>query len=206
MRSELERLQRGRGRLPTQSSRRERIAVVEFSETFLERFRWIGGHADVLGLLTDGVFLAQAAEALAAPFRAVGVTKVAAVEARGFILGTAVALDLGVGFVPIRKRGAIHPGPKAVIRAAPDWRGKEAELVLQRAAVTTTDLVLLVDDWIETGSQALAARELIENCGAQWAGLTVLVDQANETKRRRLEPVAAVTAFEALPPNVERHS
>jgi adenine phosphoribosyltransferase len=176
---------------------------VWFSETFLERFRWIGGHADVLGLLTDGVFLAQAAEALAAPFRAARVTKVAGVEARGFILGTAVALDLGVGFVAIRKQGAIHPGPKASIRAAPDWRGNQAELALQRAAVTTTDRVLLVDDWIETGSQALAARQLIEDCGAQWAGLTVLVDQATAAKRRRLEPIAAVIAFEALPPSVE---
>jgi adenine/guanine phosphoribosyltransferase-like PRPP-binding protein len=81
---------------------------MDFSETFIERFRWIGGHADVLGLLADGAFLAQAAKALAAPFRARGVTKVAGIEARGFILGTAVALDLAVGFVPIRKRGSIR--------------------------------------------------------------------------------------------------
>ena len=86
---------------------------MEFREIFLERFRWVGGHADVVGLFGDGVFLAQAAEALAMPFQAAGVTRVAGVEARGFILGTAVALDLGVGFVPIRKQGAIHPGPKA---------------------------------------------------------------------------------------------
>jgi adenine phosphoribosyltransferase len=175
---------------------------MDFSETFIERFRWIGGHADVLGLLADGAFLAQAAKALAAPFRAGGVTKVAGIEARGFILGTAVALDLAVGFVPIRKRGAIHPGPKAVVRAAPDWRGNESELVLQRAAVTPIDRVLLVDDWIETASQALAGRDLIEDCGAQWAGLTVLVDQAEPANRMILEPFAAVVAFEALPPSV----
>jgi adenine phosphoribosyltransferase len=175
---------------------------MDFSETFIERFRWIGGHADVLGLFGDGAFLAQAAGALAAPFRAVGVTKVAGVEARGFVLGTAVALDLAVGFVPIRKPGSIHPGPKASVRAAPDWRGNEQELLVQRAALTTTDCVLLVDDWIETGSHALAARRLIEDCGAQWAGLSVLVAQTAAGTRQLLEPLCAVVEFEALPPSL----
>jgi adenine phosphoribosyltransferase len=174
---------------------------VEFAETFLERFRWIGGHADVLGLLADGAFLAGAATALAEPFREAGITKVAGVEARGFVLATAVALDLGVGFVAIRKAGAIHPGPKATLRADVDWRGNELELVVQRAALTSTDRVLLADDWIETGSQALAARQLIEECGAAWAGLTVLVDQSEPAVRSRLEPLAAVVHHHALPPS-----
>ena len=173
-----------------------------FSQQLVERFRWVGGHADVLGLFADGVFLREAAEALAAPFRASHVTRVAGVEARGFILGTAVALDLGVGFVPIRKRGSIHPGPKVIIRAAPDWRGNEPELLLQRAALTSADRVLLVDDWVETASQALAARWLIENAGAQWAGLSVLVDQAEPATRELLEPLYAVVEFGALPPSV----
>lgn len=173
-----------------------------FSDEFLRRFRWIHGRADVLGLFADGAFLARAVEALAAPFESVGVTKVAGIEARGFILGAAAALQLGAGFVPIRKRGAIHPGAKATVRAAADWRGNQPELVLQRRAVTAADLVLLVDDWIETGSQALAGRELIEECGGRWAGLSVLVDQAEATIRRRLEPVATVVTFEALPPSV----
>jgi adenine phosphoribosyltransferase len=177
--------------------------MMDFRKAFLERFRWITGHADVLGLVADGAFLAQAAEALAAPFKAAAVTKVAGVEARGFILGTAVAVNLHVGFVPIRKQGSIHPGPKAVIRAEPDWRGNQPVLVLQRAAVTAVDRVLLVDDWIETGSQALAARQLIEDCGASWAGLTVLVDQALDATRARLEPVAAVAPFDALPSSVD---
>jgi adenine phosphoribosyltransferase len=175
---------------------------VDFSQEFVERFRWVDGHADVLGLLADGAFLAGAAEALAAPFRASRVTKVAGVEARGFILGTAAALELAAGFVPIRKRGSIHPGPKAVARAAPDWRGNEPELLLQRAILSPADRVLLVDDWVETASQALAARGLIEDCGAAWAGLSVLVDQAEPPTRRLLEPLAAVVQFGALPPSV----
>lgn len=174
---------------------------VEFAEDFVRRFRWVDGHADVAGLFADGVFLRHAAEALASSFEPAGVAKVAGVEARGFILGTAVALELGVGFVPIRKRGAIHPGEKATVRAAVDWRGNEPELVLQRRAVAAGDPVLLVDDWIETGSQALAARKLIEECGGRWAGLSVLVDQSAPAIRRRLEPVASVVTSEELPPS-----
>jgi adenine phosphoribosyltransferase len=174
---------------------------VSFEQTFVERFRWIGGHADVLGLFADAMFLHAAAEALAAPFRASGITKVAGVEARGFILGAAVALDLATGFVPIRKRGAVHPGAKAVVHTGPDWRGNETDLQVQRAALSAQDRVLLVDDWVETASQALAARQLIEECGAQWGGLTVLVDQAEADARRRLEPFAAVVEFGALPPS-----
>lgn len=172
-----------------------------FAETFLARFRWVGGHADVLGLFAAGDFLREAAEALAAPFRASGVTKVAGVEARGFILGAAVSLDLAVGFVPIRKQGAIHPGAKAVAQAAPDWRGNEPVLALQRAVVAKGDRVLLVDDWVETGSHALAARRLIEECGAEWAGLSVLVDQAEPVVRDLLEPFSAVARFQDLPPS-----
>ena len=157
----------------------------------------------MLGLLADGTFLAQAAEALTAPFREAGVSKVAGIEARGFILGAPVALNLGAGFVAIRKRGAIHPGPKAIVRAARDWRGNEPELLVQRAALTPADRVLLVDDWIETGSQAQAARQLIEECGATWVGLAVLVDQAKPETRRLLEPVSSIVEFKALPPSVE---
>jgi adenine phosphoribosyltransferase len=172
---------------------------VAFAARFLERFRWVDGHADVLGMLADGSFLAEAAVALAAPFRDGAVTKVAGIEARGFVLGTAVALELGTGFVPVRKAGSIHPGPKATARSGRDWRGNEHELQVQRAVLARSDRVLLVDDWIETGSQAAAARTLIEDCGAGWAGLSVLVDQAGPERTGGLEAVAAVVSSTALP-------
>ena len=173
----------------------------DFAEELLSRFRWIGGHGDVLGLLSDGAFLARAIEALAEPFTDAGVTKVAGVEARGFIFGTAAALRLGAGFVPVRKPGSIHPGPKAVHVAGPNWRGNEVEYELQRAAVSGADRVLLVDDWAETGSAALAARALVEECGGTWVGVSLLVDQLQPDVRARLEPVRAVVLSEQLPPN-----
>lgn len=172
-----------------------------FAEELLSRFRWIGGHADVLGLLSDAGFLARSVTALAEPFEDAGVTKVAGVEARGFVFGPAVALRLGAGFVPVRRPGSVHPGAKAVRMSEPDWRGRSLAYELQRAAVSEGDRVLLVDDWAETGSQAVAARALIEECGGAWAGLSLLVDQLRDEVRGRLAPVRAVVLSEQLPPN-----
>jgi adenine phosphoribosyltransferase len=172
---------------------------VSFADELLSRFRWIGGHADVLGLLSDAGFLSRSIAALAEPFEDARVTKVAGVEARGFVFGAGVALRLGVGFVPIRKPGSVHPGPKAVRLSEPDWRGQRVAYELQRAAVTEGDRVLLVDDWAETGSQALAARWLVEECGGTWAGIALLVDQLQDETRERLAPVAAVVRAEQLP-------
>jgi adenine phosphoribosyltransferase len=172
-----------------------------FREELLARFRWIEGHADVAGLFADGQLLADAVAALAVPFEGRGVTRVAAVEARGFVLGSGVALRLGVGFVAIRKAGSVHPGRKVERRTAPDWRGREHLLRVQRSALGPGDLVLLVDDWAEAGSQATAAKELIEECGASYAGLSLLVDQLSDDVRETLEPVRAVVRADELPPS-----
>ena len=170
-----------------------------FVEELLARFRWIGGHADVLGLLADAGILTRSVAALAEPFEQADVGKVAGIEARGFVFGAAVATRLGAGFVPIRKPGSVHPGPKAVHVSEPDWRGRTVAYELQRAAVIEGDRVLLVDDWAETGSQALAARALVEDCGAEWIGLSLLVDQLAEDVLRQLEPVVSVVRHEQLP-------
>ena len=172
-----------------------------FAEELLSRFRWIGGHADVLGLLSDGAFFARTIAALVDPFAGADVTKVAGIEARGFVFGAAAAARLGVGFVPVRKPGAVHPGPKAIHHSEPDWRGRTLAYELQRAAVDEGDRVVLVDDWAETGSQALAARALVEECGGTWAGVSLLVDQLQDDVRGRLEPVHAVVLSAQLPPN-----
>jgi adenine phosphoribosyltransferase len=174
--------------------------VSGFKDDLLAHFRWIDGHADMLGLLVDAQFLSGAIEALAAPFRARGITKVCAVEARGFPLGAGVALELGVGFVAVRKSGSIHPGAKAERTTEADWRGQRNVLQVQRSALGPDDLVLLVDDWAEIGSQATAAKALIEECRAAYAGLSLLVDQLPEEKRAALAPVRAVVMAEELPP------
>jgi adenine phosphoribosyltransferase len=163
-----------------------------FHDELVGRATVIDGHADVLGMFVESGVLARAGAALAAPFASGRITKVAGLEARGFILGAAVALELDAGFVAVRKPGGIHPGPKASVVTKPSWRGQAVTLQVQRAAIARGDRVLVVDDWAETGSQAVAAKQLIEECGGVYAGLTMLVDQLSAELRKELAPVAAV--------------
>jgi adenine phosphoribosyltransferase len=164
----------------------------DFHDELLARVQVIDGHADVLGAVAEGGLLARAAAALAAPFAGQGVTKVAGLEARGFIFGSAAALELGAGFVPVRKPGGIHPGPKARVVTDPSWRGERVTLEVQRAAISPGDRVLLVDDWAETGAQAVAAKQLIEECGGEYVGLSLLIDQLSAETRAALAPVSTV--------------
>jgi adenine phosphoribosyltransferase len=171
----------------------------EFHDELVARLRYFDGHSDTLGLFADAAFLAQAGAAVAAPFREASVDKVLGIEARGFVLATAVALELRVGFVAVRKPGSIHPGPKAELAAPPDWRGNETVLRLQRHVIAPGDRVLVVDDWAETGSKAVTARRLIDACGGLYVGLSLLVDQLPVELREQLAPVAAVALAEELP-------
>ena len=161
---------------------------------------YFDGHSDTLGLFADVGFLRRAAAALAGPFRGAHVQKVAGIEARGFVLAAGVALELDAGFVAIRKPGSIHPGPKVELKAPKDWRGNEETLRLQRHVIRADERVLVVDDWAETGSKALTARRLIEECGGVYAGLSLLVDQLPDDVRAQLEPVSAVALAAELRP------
>jgi adenine phosphoribosyltransferase len=156
--------------------------------------QFVDGHADVWRLFDDPAQLRAIAEALVDPFRG-EVTKAAGIESRGFILGTAAALELGVGFVPVRKAEGLFPGPKAVAEAGTDYRGNRHLLRLQRAALAAGDRVLLVDDWIETGSQAAAAKRLVEECGAHLVGIATVVTEISPEAARSLGRLhALVTA------------
>jgi adenine phosphoribosyltransferase len=172
--------------------------LVCFHDELVAGLQYFDGHSDTLGLFADGRFLARAGAAMADPFRSAGVQKVAGIEARGFVLATAVALELGVGFVAVRKQGSIHPGAKAELAAPPDWRGLETVLRLQRHVIEPAELVLVVDDWAETGSKALTARRLIEACGGRYAGLSLLVDQLPHRLRDQLAPVSTVALAEEV--------
>jgi len=169
------------------------------TDELVQRFAWVDGHADVWRLFADGPLFRRIVSALAAPFG--DVSKVAGVEARGFILGAAVAAELGVGFVAIRKEAGLFPGPKAVRRTQPDYRGVEGLLRIQRAALGPGDRIVLVDDWAELGSQALAARALIEDCGATFAGLAIVVDQLEPDVRANLGLVHALLSNAELGPS-----
>jgi adenine phosphoribosyltransferase len=152
----------------------------------LGAFRWVDGHADLSRVFGSADVLRVVGAALAAPFGDAAATVVVSPEARGFVLGALVARELGTGLVLVRKQGSHHPGASMQIRAAPDWRGRELLRRLHPDALRPTDRVLVVDDWIETGSQATAIQRLITRCGAQVVGVAALVDDTTQPTRRRL--------------------
>jgi adenine phosphoribosyltransferase len=165
----------------------------------LERFRWVGGHADMWPLFRDGEAFRAVVQALVAPFRDAEVTGVCGIESRGFLLGGAAALELGVGFVPVRKAAGMFPGEKLVRETGPDYRGLRHSLRIQRASLRPADRILLVDDWIETGSQALTVRELVRLAGAEFAGCAVVVDQTPPALKGMLGRFHALVASRELP-------
>lgn len=159
------------------------VATEKAKAVVLEHFRWIDGDADVWSMLRDPEGLASIVRGLAAPHRSSGVTVVAAIESRGFLLGGAVAIELRVGFAAIRKDGAMFPGDKVQMTTKPDYRGNTRQLSALRSQFAVGDKVLLVDDWIETGSQALTALGLVKTCGAELIGISVIIDEAAELRK-----------------------
>ena len=170
----------------------------DITADILARFRWIDGHADVWRLFSDAEFFPTLIQALADPFRASAINKVVGIEARGFLLGGAVASELHSGFVAIRKPGGLFPGEKLIQTTPPDYRGRQLELRLQRDSLVEGDRVIVVDDWVETGSQALAAKLLIESAGASYVGASVIVDQLDPRVRPSLAHFHSLVQRDAL--------
>ncbi|QQD77548.1 adenine phosphoribosyltransferase [Curtobacterium sp. YC1] len=177
---------------------RDEAVVERGRQAVLEHFRWIDGHADTWAVLRRPGPLRAVVDGLAHLLTDDRPDVVVAVEARGFVLGPAVALALGVGFVPVRKDGAVFPGPVVTATTEPDYRGNRRTLALRQDLIGTGERVVLVDDWIETGSQARAAAGLVERCGGTLAAVGVVVDEAAEAARSVLPPVRSLVRAQEL--------
>jgi adenine phosphoribosyltransferase len=126
---------------------------------------------DITPLLADGAAFAAMVEALADGRQ--GVTKVAGIEARGFILAAPVAYVLGAGFVPVRKQGKLPADTHAQSYAL---EYGEATIEVHIDAFGPGDRVLIVDDVLATGGTAAATAELVRRTGATVAGIVVLLE------------------------------
>jgi adenine phosphoribosyltransferase len=119
---------------------------------------------DITTLLRDPHGFREVIDLLVGRYRGRGITMVAGIEARGFILGGAVAHGLGAGFVPVRKRGKLPAetiGREYVLEYGTD------RVEIHADAVGSADRILLVDDLIATGGTALAATHLLQAVGAK---------------------------------------
>jgi len=128
---------------------------------------------DITTLLRDSRAFRIAIDALTNPWLGAGVDKVAGIEARGFILGGAVAHSLGAGFIPIRKRGKL---PHETVRVAYSLEYGVDEMEMHRDAIRRGEKVLLLDDLIATGGTATAAAQLLREVGAEVIAACFIVD------------------------------
>jgi adenine phosphoribosyltransferase len=128
---------------------------------------------DLTPLLGDRDAFRFAVSALAEPWADAGVTRVAGIEARGFILAAPVALHLGSGFIPVRKHGKL---PWRTEAASYDLEYGSDQLEIHADAVQPGDQVLIIDDVIATGGTARASAELIERLGGQVVGFGFLLE------------------------------
>jgi len=154
-------------------------------ETYFDRIseRAVGRY-DVSALFDDyRVFDAVIAD-FVEPFRERDIDAVAGIDALGFVLGTGVAMELAVGFHPIRKGGKLPiPDDDRIQQAVTDYTGEEKCLELDAARVTPGLRVLVVDDWMETGAQMDAATSLVKQAGGTVAGIAVLDCEQNDRSR-----------------------
>jgi len=138
---------------------------------------------DITPLLADSNAFAAAINALTADFTDAGIEYVAAVEARGFIFGSAVAEKLDAGFVPIRKKGKL---PFKIESFTYDLEYGTDTLQVHIDAVKEGAKVLMVDDLLATGGTMAAACKLIEKIGGQVAGITFLIELTELAGRGKL--------------------
>jgi adenine phosphoribosyltransferase len=130
---------------------------------------------DITPVLADGKAFAALVDALAEPFRDIGVNKVAGIEARGFTLATPVAERLGAGFIPVRKPGKL---PYETVREDYSLEYGTDSLEIHTDAAGKGEKVLLVDDVIATGGTAAAAIRLLRKIGAEVVGFSVFIELA----------------------------
>jgi adenine phosphoribosyltransferase len=128
---------------------------------------------DITPLVRDPAYLRLAVHQLLHPFLGQPITAVAGMEARGFIFGSLVAWELGLGFVPLRKPGKL---PYEVLSVDYALEYGYAALEVHTDALGPGDHVLLVDDLLATGGTAKASCELIESLGAEVAACAFVVE------------------------------
>ena len=151
---------------------------------------------DITTLLGSARTFRAVVDELVRPWRDARIDRVAGIEARGFILGGAIAHQLSAGFVPIRKKGKL---PHTTVRVAYSLEYGLDEMEMHRDAVSAGERIILVDDLIATGGTAQAAVQLLRSLGAELLGACFIVDLPERGGSRRLEslqvPVRTLVAF-----------
>ncbi len=152
---------------------------------------------DITTLLGNARAFRRAVDELVHPYAGTGVSKIAGIEARGFILGGAMAHQMSAGFVPIRKKGKL---PHSTVRVAYSLEYGVDEMEMHTDAVKPGEKVILVDDLIATGGTAEGATKLLKQMGADIVAACFVIDLPDLGGRKKLEAlgvdVRTLIAFE----------
>lgn len=149
---------------------------------------------DITPVLADGRLFSGAMDLLLDSVRPGTVDKIVGIDARGFIFGAAAAVKMGVGFVPVRKKGKL---PWATHEQSYDLEYGSNTMAIHIDAVHPGERVLLLDDLLATGGTAAATVKLLEKLGARIVGLNFLIELKFLDGRARLSdhPVRSLVAY-----------
>lgn len=149
-------------------------------------------YKDITPLLKDPAGFAAAVQTMLTPFANAPIDLVVGIEARGFVFATPIALELGCGFVPVRKPGKL---PAATLRRAFALEYGETALEIHTDAITPGQKILVVDDVLATGGTLAATCQVLEKLGAVVAGISVLAELSFLSGRDRLPGYQVETAI-----------
>ena len=152
---------------------------------------------DITTLMEHPAGFRRTVDELVQPFAGSNITRIAGIEARGFILGGAVAHQLSIGFIAVRKKGKL-PWQTISVEYELEYGTDEVEIHID--SVSPGDQVLIIDDLIATGGTAAATTQLVRDAGGEVVGASFIVDLPDLGGRARLEamgvPCLTLMSFE----------
>ncbi|HMB46773.1 MAG TPA: adenine phosphoribosyltransferase [Afifellaceae bacterium] len=152
---------------------------------------------DITTLLGDARAFRRAVDELVQPWAGLKIDQVAGIEARGFILGGAVAHQLSAGFIPIRKKGKL---PRDTVSVAYSLEYGLDEMEMHKDAIQPSEKVILIDDLIATGGTAEAAVKLLQDLGAEVVAAVFVIDLPELGGAAKVEaldvPVRTLVSFD----------
>ena len=150
---------------------------------------------DITPILSEISLLKLAVQQLALPFRGSNISKVVGVESRGFVMAPMLALELGAGFIPVRKEGRL---PRKTYSVSYDLEYGSGTVEMHIGSVCPSDCVLIHDDVLATGGTAAAVEDLVEQSGGEIVGLSFLLELCHlggRTKLRHRDMIHSVIQF-----------
>ena len=131
---------------------------------------------DITPLLRDKDALQEAIKMMADLFRDEDIDYIVGIEARGFLVGTPLAIEMDKGFIPIRKPGKL---PHEVLKISYELEYGKNEIEIHKDAINEGDKILIVDDLLATGGTTLAATDMVEQLGGKVVGCAFLLELEN---------------------------